>query len=76
MTTTTQEPTQLDAVEVYRSIGRLEGEQAQMNERLGSIETRLDRVESKLDRLIFMLFGIGATFAIAQVAILVRLFLG
>ncbi len=65
----------IDAAEIYRSIGRLKGEQAQMNERLGSMETRLGRVETKIDRLIFMLFGIGATFAIAQVAILVNLFL-
>ncbi len=40
--------------ETNRSIGRLEGEQAQTNERLA-------RLETKLDRLIFMLFGIGAT---------------
>ena len=38
------------------------------------MKTRLARLETKLDRLIFVLFGIGATFAVAQVAILVRLF--
>ena len=65
----TTETTQLDPAEIYRSIGRLEGEQAQMNERLA-------RLETKFDRLIFVLFGIGATFAVVQVAILVRLFLG
>ena len=72
----TTETTQIDPAEIYRSIGRLEGEQAQMNERLGSMETPLARLETKFDRLIFVLFGIGATFAVAQVAILVRLFLG
>ena len=65
----TTETTQIDAAEVYSRIGRLEGEVSQMNERLG-------RVESKLDRLTFMLIGAGATFAIAQVAILVKVFLG
>ena len=65
----TTETTQIDPAEIYRSIGRLEGEQAQTNERLA-------RLETKLDRLIFMLFGIGATFAVAQVAILVRRFMG
>ena len=67
--TTAAETPQVDAAEVYSRIGRLEGEVSQMNERLSRIETRLDR-------LIFFLFGIGATFAIAQVAILVKLFLG
>ena len=67
--TTAAETPQVDAAEVYSRIGRLEGEVSQMNERLSRIETRLDR-------LIFSLFGIGATFAIAQVAILVKLFLG
>ena len=69
MTTTAQESTQVDAAEVYSRVGRLEGEVSQMNERLG-------RVETNLDRLIFMLFGIGATFGIAQVAILIKIFLG
>ena len=69
MTTAAQEPTQVEAADVYSRIGRLEGEVSQMNERFG-------RVETKLDRLIFVLFGIGATFAIAQAAILIRLFLG
>ena len=72
----TTETTQIDPAEIYRSIERLESEQAQMNERLGSMKTRLTRLETKLNRLIFVLFGIGAIFAVAQVAILVRLFMG
>lgn len=66
MTTETQ---QIDAAEVYRSIGRLEGEVAHL---VG----RLDRIEQRLDRLIFALFAFGGAMGAALAAIIVKLFLG
>ena len=66
MTTETQ---QVDAAEVYRSIGRLEGEVAHL---VG----RLDRIEQRLDRLIFALFAFGGAMGAALAAIIVKLFLG
>ena len=52
MTTETQQGQQIDAAEVWRAIGRLEGQQMQTNERLG-------RIEARLDRLFYLILGIG-----------------
>ena len=77
MTTETQ---QVDAAEVYRSIGRLEGEVAQLGARLerevSHLVARLDRIEQRLDRLIFALFAFGGAMGAALAAIIVKLFLG
>ena len=77
MTTETQ---QVDAAEVYRSIGRLEGEVAQLGARLerevSHLVARLDRIEQRLDRLIFALFAFGGIMGAALAAIIVKLFLG
>ena len=54
--------------DVSRSIGRLEGQAEQTNE-------RLERIEQRLDRLIFTLFGFGAAILVGLAVILVRLFL-
>ena len=35
---------QVDAAEFYSCLGRIEGEQAQMNERFADINARLDRL--------------------------------
>ena len=66
MATETQ---QIDAAEVYRSIGRLEGEVA-------DLVGRLDRIEQRLDRLIFALFAFGGTMGAALAAIMAKLFIG
>ncbi len=66
MATETQ---QIDAAEVYHSIGRLEGEVAHL---VG----RLDRIEQRLDRLIFALFAFGGTMGAALAAIMAKLFIG
>ncbi len=66
MTTETQ---QIDAAEVYRSIGRLEGEVAHL---VGG----LDRIEQRLDRLIFALFAFGGAMGAALAAIIAKLFIG
>lgn len=52
MTTETQQNQQIDASEVWRAIGRLEGQQQQTNE-------RLDRIEARLDRLFYSILAIG-----------------
>ena len=59
MTTETQQGQQIDAAEVWRAIGRLEGEQQQTNLRLG-------RIEARLDRLFYLILGIGGA-AIASI---------
>ena len=69
MTAPIQETTYVDAVDVYGCIGRLEGEVSNMSE-------AVRRVERKLDRLSLVMFGGGALFVIAEIAILVKLFLG
>lgn len=59
MTTETQQNQQIDAAEVWRAIGRLEGQQQQTNE-------RLDRIEARLDRLFYLILAIGGA-AIASI---------
>ena len=54
--------------EIYRGIGRLEGQQEQTN-------ARLDRIEARLDRLIFAMFGMGAVLGGGVITVLVKLFL-
>ena len=59
MTTETQQNQQIDAAEVWRAIGRLEGQRQQTNE-------RLDRIEARLDRLFYLILAIGGA-AIASI---------
>ena len=65
--------------EIYRGIGRLEGQQEQTNARLqGQQEqtnARFDRIEARLDRLIFAMFGMGAVLGGGVITVLVKLFL-
>ena len=51
---------QVDAAEVYSRLGRIEGEQAQMNLRFDDMNTRLDRLEAAETRLLYWVLGIGA----------------
>ena len=51
---------QVDAAEVYSRLGRIEGEQAQMNLRFDDMNTRLDRLEAAQTRLLYWVPGIGA----------------
>ena len=51
---------QVDAAEVYSRLGRIEGEQAQMNLRFDDMNTRLDRLEAAQTRLLYWVHGIGA----------------
>ena len=51
---------QVDAAEVNNRLGRIEGEQAQMNLRFDDMNTRLDRLEAAQTRLLYWVLGIGA----------------
>ena len=51
---------QVDAAEVYSRLGRIEGEQAQMNLRFDDMNMRLDRLEAAQTRLLYWVLGIGA----------------
>ena len=54
MTTETQQNQnqQIDAAEVWRAIGRLEG-------RMDGIETAVERLSDRVDRLFYLVLGIG-----------------
>ena len=51
---------QVDAAEVYSRLGRIEGEQAQMNLLFDDMNTRLYRLEAAQTRLLYWVLGIGA----------------
>jgi predicted nuclease with TOPRIM domain len=76
--------------DILRSLGRIEGNQEQMNERLREMngrfdrvdarfdrtDTRFDRADARFDRLLLALLAVGATIVAALIVILVKLFLG
>lgn len=57
---TTEAQPQVDAAEVFSCLGRIEGRQAQMNERFADMNTRLDRLEAAQARLLYWVLEIGA----------------
>ena len=59
MTTETQQEQQIDAAQVWRAIGHLEGQQEQTNERLMNIEDGLAHLSARVDRLFYLILGIG-----------------
>ncbi len=60
MTTNTEEQRQqVDATEVWRAIGQLEGKQDMILE-------RLDRLETRVDRLLYAMIGIGGALFVAM----------
>ena len=76
--------------DILRSLGRIEGNQEQMNERLREMngrfdrvdarfdrtDTRFDRADARFDQLLLALLAVGATIVAALIVILVKLFLG
>ena len=62
---TTETRPQVDAAEVYSRLGRIEGEQAQMNLRFDDMNTRLDRLEAAQARLLYWVLGIGAAILVS-----------
>ena len=62
---TTETRPQVDAAEVYSRLGRIEGEQAQMNERFADMNARLDRLEAAQSRLLYWVLGIGAAILVS-----------
>ena len=73
---TTETRPQVDAAEVYSGLGRIEGEQAQMNRRFDDMNTRLDRIEASQTRLLYWVLGLGGTTLVTMIAILVSILLG
>ena len=73
---TTETRPQVDAAEVYSRLGRIEGEQAQMNRRFDDMNTRLDRIEAAQTRLLYWVLGLGSTTLVTMVAILISILLG
>ncbi len=91
MTTETSQPSEIDVGELYRSLGRLEEAQSQFREQLARHEEQNERqfarheeqndrqfarLEARLDRLMFGMFGFGATIIAAVVASIVITLLG
>ena len=52
MTTETQQGQQIEAAEVWRAIGRLEG-------RMDSLESAVNRLSDRVDRLFYLILAIG-----------------
>ena len=80
---TTETRPQVDAAEVFSRLGRIEGEQAQMNMRFDDMNTRfedmntrLDRIKAAQTRLLYWVLGLGGTTLVAMVAILISILLG
>ena len=73
---TTETRPQVDAAEVFSRLGRIEGEQAQMNKRFEDMNTRLGRIEAAQTRLLYWVLGLGGTTLVAMVAILISILLG
>jgi len=73
---TTETRPQVDAAEVYSRLGRIEGEQAQMNRRFDDMNTRLDSIEASQTRLLYWVLGLGGTTLVTMIAILVSILLG
>ena len=73
---TTEARPQVDAAEVYSRLGRIEGEQAQMNGRFDDMNTRLDRIEAAQTRLLYWVPGLGGITLVTMIAILISILLG
>lgn len=69
---TTENRPQVDAAEVYSRLGRIEGEQAQMNNRFddmnmrfSEMNDRLNRLETAQARMLYWILGIGAAILVS-----------
>ena len=60
MTTETQQGQQIEAAEVWRAIGRLEGRMDGLETAVGSLADRVDHLSARIDRLFYLILGIGA----------------
>ena len=60
MTTETQQNQQIEAAEVWRAIGRLEGQMDGLETTVGSLAERVDHLSARIDRLFYLILGIGA----------------
>lgn len=59
MTTETRQNQQIDAAEVWRAIGRMEGRMDSLEGRMDSLEIAVNRLSDRVDRLFYLILGIG-----------------
>ncbi len=60
MTTETQQNRQIEAAEVWRAIGRLEGRMDGVETSVDRLSERVDHLSARIDRLFYLILGIGA----------------
>ena len=59
ITTETQQNQQIDAAEVWRAIGRLEGRMDGIETAVERLSDRVDHLSARVDRLFYLILGIG-----------------
>ena len=57
--TETQQNQQIDAAEVWRAIGRLEGRMDGIETAVERLSDRVDHLSARVDRLFYLVLGIG-----------------
>ena len=73
MATQTQ-PEQIDAAEVWRAIGRLEGDTASLIEGQRNIREEIREIRSWLIRLFYVIIGMGGAIIVMLIATLIAAF--
>ena len=73
MATQTQ-PEQIDAAEVWRAIGRLEGDTASLIEGQREIREEIREVRAWLIRLFYVIIGMGGAIVVMLIATLIAAF--
>ena len=73
MATQTQ-PEQIDAAEVWRAIGRLEGDTASLIEGQREIREEIREVRAWMIRLFYVIIGMGGAIIVMLVATLIAAF--
>ena len=73
MATQTQ-PEQIDAAEVWRAIGRLEGDTAALIEGQRNIREEIREVRAWLIRLFYVIIGMGGAIIVMLIATLIAAF--
>ena len=73
MATQTQ-PEQIDAAEVWRAIGRLEGDTASLIEGQRNIREEIREIRSWLIRLFYVIIGMGGAIVVMLIATLIAAF--
>ena len=67
------EPQQIDAAQVWRAIGRLEGDTASIKEELKHIREDIRDFRALVIRLLFALLAVGGAILVALIAAIIAL---